>query len=175
MSISQGSFYSLLGSPRLPKLLPLVLSLSILLHLTTPTFAETSASSPLRNRIVLSVGIPQTISIGYEHAVASPLQLQVNVGSIILASGLNGRVLVVPDQWRLQPYAFVGGGLLYVWTQESDNADGWTGFTWLGAGLRLKISRFLLFGELGEISNLNESNGYDPHYMSGAVGILYEF
>ena len=146
-----------------------------LLLLSGSVRAQDSPANPWRSRIGVTVGSPQTLAITYEYAVASPLQLQVNAGSVIIYSSVNGRVLVVPDTWRVQPYAFVGGGALYSSNFEQTDGDGWTGFTWFGGGLRLRIDRFLLFGELGSIDNLNESKDFESHYTTAAVGILVAF
>ena len=146
-----------------------------LLLLSGAVRAQDSPANRWRSRIGVTVGSPQTLAITYEYAVASPLQLQANVGTVILYSSLNGRVLIVPDTWRVQPYAFVGGGALYSANFEQTDGDGWTGFTWFGGGLRLRIDRFLLFGELGSIDNLNESKDFESHYSTVAVGILVAF
>jgi hypothetical protein len=147
----------------------------ILFLLSGAVRAQGSPANPWRSRIGVTVGSPQTIAITYEYAVASPLQLQVNAGTVIVYSSVSGRVLVVPDTWRLQPYAFVGGGLLHSANFEQMDGDGWTGFTWFGGGLRLRIDRFLLFGELGSIDNLNESKEFESHYSTVAIGILVAF
>ena len=146
-----------------------------LLLLSDSAQAQDSPPDPWRSRIGVTVGSPQTLAITYEYAVASPLQLQVNAGSVIIYSSVSGRVLVVPDTWRLQPYAFVGGGALHSTNYEQTDGDGWTGFTWFGGGLRLRIDRFLFFGELGSIDNLNESKDFESHYTTAAVGILVAF
>ena len=146
-----------------------------LLLLSGAVRAQGSPANPWRSRIGVTVGSPQTLAITYEYAVASPLQLQVNAGTVIVYSSVSGRVLVVPDTWRLQPYAFAGGGLLHSANFEQTDGDGWTGFTWFGGGLRLRIDRFLLFGELGSIDNLNESKEFESHYSTIAVGILVAF
>ena len=137
--------------------------------------AQGSSADPWRSRIGVTVGSPQTLAITYEYAEASPLQLQVNAGTVLVYSSVSGRVLVVPDTWRLQPYAFVGGGALHSANFEQMDGDGWTGFTWFGGGLRLRIDRILLFGELGSIDNLNESKDFESHYSTIAVGILVTF
>jgi len=153
-----------------------LLGIAVGLFLLTGTVqAKGSPADPWRSRIGITVGSPQTLAITYEYAVASPLQLQVNAGTVIFYSSVNGRVLVVPDTWRLQPYAFVGGGALHSANFEQMDGDGWTGFTWFGGGLRLRIDRFLLFGELGSIDNLNESKDFESHYSTIAVGILVAF
>lgn len=56
----------------------------------------------------MTLGSPQTLAISYEYALSSPLQIQANVGTALFYSAVGGRVLVVPDQRIVQPYAFVG-------------------------------------------------------------------
>jgi len=146
-------------------------------QITTTAMSSQSSAAYIapRSRLGLSVGSPQTIALTYEYAIASPLQLQVNAGTAALYSAASGRLLVVPDTWRFQPYAFVGGGALYSVNFEDMDGDGWTGFTWFGGGLRLRLGPLLFFGELGKIANLNESKDYDSSYGSAAVGILVQF
>lgn len=134
--------------------------------------AQSLTRDPRRSRLGLTAGSPQTLAITYEYALVGALQLQANVGSVIFYSSVSGRVLALPDQWRVQPYLFLGGGALYSINYEQMDGDGWTGFTWFGAGIRLRLGRFRLFGELGSIDNLNESKDYETHYSTAAVGIL---
>ncbi len=159
---------------RVPHLI-LLLGLFLAIHQGNARAQVRSIEDPPRHRLGLTLGNPQMLGISYEYALSSPLQVQANVGTVLFYSAAGGRVLIVPDRWVLQPYAFLGGGVIYGAPDTEFDGEGWTGFTWAGAGLRLRIHNIILFGELGGISNLDVSKGFDSRYDAAAVGFLVQF
>jgi hypothetical protein len=128
-------------------------------------------AAPLhRYAVGVSAGIPQTLAVTGERVLVPPLRIQANVGTVIAATSANARLLAVAEPWTVQPYMFLGGGGGYI--MPLDGEHGFTGYTWWGFGLRLRMGRGRLFLEAGQIAGLNRDNGYERAYPAYATGML---
>lgn len=134
------------------------------------------ADVPVRPwRLGLSLGSPQTLALTAERELVPGNCLQVHAGSVVLFSSVGARVLVMPPRWRVQPYAFAGGGFLHAMGTDTGEAAGLTDYGWWGVGLRTRPGRLVPFVELGALWGLSESKGYDPTTEAAAVGLLWAF
>ncbi len=146
--------------------------LAIAVH-TAPAAPTDVPSRPWR--LGLGLGSPQTLAVTAERELAPGNCLQAHAGSVVLFSSVGARVLVMPPRWRVQPYAFAGGGFLHAMGTDTGEARGLTGFGWWGLGLRTRPGRLVPFVELGRLWGLSEAKGYDPTTEAVAVGLLWAF
>jgi hypothetical protein len=121
----------------------------------------------------VTVGSPQMIALTLETHQNQPLRLQLNFGTIILASSLNCRLLLTRVTGDVRPYAFLGGGLLHFAECEGGGGCGWTGLVWGGGGIAVPVWSIRLFGEIGIIGGMDEDKGYESPAPAVAVGILF--
>jgi hypothetical protein len=101
------------------------------------------------------------------------LRLQMNFGTIILASSLNCRLLFTRVSGDVRPYAFFGGGLLHTAECEGGGGCGWTGLFWGGGGIAVPVRSIRLFGEIGIMTGMDEDKQYESPVTAVAVGILF--
>jgi len=107
-------------------------------------------------RIGLVAGAPQLLALTADRAITGPARVQVHASYLIRAFSCGARVVLESNRgWgALRPYAFAGGGYLIICGAEGED-DFWDGeglFVWAGGGLRLRIGRFSLCGELGKMN-----------------------
>jgi hypothetical protein len=119
----------------------------------------------------VTAGSPQMIALTLETHQNRSLRLQVNAGTIILASSLTCRVLLTRLSGDARPYAFLGGGLLHIAECEGGGGCGATGLVWGGGGLAVPVGSVRLFGEIGIMGGMDRDKGYEP--AAPAVGILF--
>jgi hypothetical protein len=119
----------------------------------------------------VSVGLPQIIALTVEREVSPHLRLQGNFGTAVAISSLNGRMIAVADDLVVQPYLFMGGGVLTALGALDSTVFP---YVWYGAGLRLELDRVILFAEAGTVSALASSE-MDESAPVGAVGLLVEY
>jgi hypothetical protein len=121
----------------------------------------------------LTAGSPQMIALTLETHQDGPLRLQVNFGTIVLASSVTCRLLLTRVSGDVRPYAFLGGGMLHVGECEGDGGCGATGLVWGGGGIAVPVGSVRLFGEIGVMGGMDESKGYESPAPAVAAGILF--
>lgn len=120
----------------------------------------------------MAVGFPQCLAVTLERVSDSPAGLQFHAGTVLVASSVGARLLIV-RRHSVAPYAFFGGGVLHVAEGEGGGGTGATGYGWVGAGLRLGTGSLTWFGELGVVFGLDEGKGYDAAAPTLAVGVAF--
>ncbi len=120
----------------------------------------------------LAAGIPQTLAVTLERSGEAAVRGQLHAGTILFASSLGGRLMLMSSRRRMvSPYAFFGAGLFYVAEGDAGGAVGGTGYGWAGAGLRVRTGPLAWFGELGVLFGMDTAKDYDSATGAGAVGV----
>jgi len=104
-----------------------------------------------------SIGIPQILAVTGEKSLLPVLRAQANLGSVLLISAVNVRLLLLPEAWTLQPYGFLGGGVAYAFPIE--DLEGAYAYSWAGWGLRLAYKRVIVFGEFSLVGGSEDLFG----------------
>jgi hypothetical protein len=123
----------------------------------------------------VTVGSPQWVALTLETNQGDPVRFQLSLSTIILYTSFTSRIILMRPSGRIQPYGFIGGGLLYTAVSDWGTASGATGFYWGGGGLRYSFGRAAIFGELGYYAGMATSKGYEASETAYAAGILFEF
>ena len=83
------------------------------------------------------------------------------------------RVIVDPIRWRIRPYGFLGAGYGCQLGREGEPCTEHDGpFGCIGAGLRLRIWRFTLSGDVG-VLYWRSACGYDRDEAAPSLGMTY--
>lgn len=131
--------------------------------------AAASAEEPWTWAVGASIGLPQLPAFTAERSLLPMLRVQANVGTVVIVSAVNVRLLALPEAWTLQPYAFLGGGAAYVVPLDDDLSGGYT-YSWTGGGLRLALRRVIVFAELGVMGGAEDLFG-----PGAGAGVLVRF
>ena len=120
----------------------------------------------------IAAGMPQTVSLTLEKRSESPLRAQFHAGSVLVASSLGARA-VVAGRSGVAPYAFFGGGVLYITEGDGGGDTGATGFAWGGAGLRFATAALTWFVELGILAGMDEDIMTSSTTPAAAAGVAF--
>lgn len=138
-----------------------------------PVEAELEGAAAAQERwtwaIGASIGLPQLPAVTGERSLLPVLRAQANLGTVVVVSAVNVRLLALPEAWTLQPYAFLGGGAAYAFPID-DDLNGTYAYSWTGWGLRLALRRVIVFGEFSLVGGAEDLFG-----PGAGAGILVRF
>ena len=121
----------------------------------------------------LAAGVPQTVAVTAERRGESSARLQLHGGTVVVASSLGVRAVIISRDGGFAPYAFIGAGMLHVAEGEGGGGTGWTGYAWGGAGLRVPTGPLAWFTELGVVLGMDTGQGYSSAVPAVAIGVAF--
>lgn len=158
------------------RLRPLCLGMAVVLTaLLWRASASGEETSKAQAAWGIAVGWPQMVALTVEGPASWPVRAHAHAGGVpTLGASLGLRVIVDPIRARIRPYGFLGAGYgSEVGGEGMGPCTGHDGaFGCVGGGLRLRIWRFTLSGDIGALS-WRSSCGYD-HGDAVSVGIAYD-
>jgi hypothetical protein len=111
------------------------------------------------NTIGVVVGVPQTVAVTYGRFLSPRVQLSFHAGSAVLFHSAGIRARITARRGWLRPYGFAGYALIYSIGEDYGDPTGTSGYLWLGPGVCLAASRWVLFAEVCALLGGDEDRG----------------